>query len=185
MLVLGSIASQNTKSFLGDFESISTVTVGAAGSSTVTFSSIPSTYSHLQIRALSKDSRNNANSAFNLRFNGVTSASYSEHGVTGDGSIVTPYSTVNATAIGIGNSSGGTNANIFGVQIIDILDYANTNKNTTVRTIGGHNQNSNGAQYLGLFSGAWYSTAAVTSITILPLVANITQYSSFALYGIK
>ena len=169
---------------LSNYFSIQTVTVGAGGSSTVTFNSIPSTYTHLQIRAISKDSRSNPNTAFSIRLNSDSGTNYSSHDLTGDGGgSVVATGTANSTEIGLGNSSGGTNANIFGAQIIDILDYANTNKFKTVRTLGGHDQNGSG--YLGLFSGNWRSTSAVTSITIIPLVANIQQYSSFALYGIK
>lgn len=169
---------------LSNYFSIQTVTVGAGGSSTVTFNSIPSTYTHLQIRCLSKDNRTAANTAFDIRLNSDSSSNYSVHNLETDGGgSVVAGGTANTGAIGIGNSSGGTNASIFGAQIIDILDYANTNKFKTVRTLGGHDQNGSG--YLGLYSGNWRSTSAVTSITIIPLVANIQQYSSFALYGIK
>ena len=166
-----------------DYESIQTTTVGSGGQATVTFSSIPSTYTHLQIRCLSKDSRGFANTGFNIRLNSDTTTNYSVHGLEGDGSSVTFSGSANTTQIGIGNSSGGVNANIFGAQVIDILDYANTNKYKTVKTLGGHDQNGSG--FIGLYSGNWRSTSAVTSITIIPLVANIAQYSSFALYGCK
>jgi len=186
MLVLGTVASQNTKSFLGEFDSIQTVTVGSGGSSTVTFSSIPATYTHLQIRAISKDSRVIANSSLNMRFNGDTGSNYSEHGVTADLTYgVSSYGVANSSSLGIGNTSGNVNANVYGVQIIDILDYANTNKFKTVRILGGHEQFGNGPSYIGLFSGAWRNTSAINSITIIPLVANILQHSTFALYGIK
>jgi len=52
-----SLLAGNTAYIPGDFQSISTVTVGAGGSSSITFNSIPSTYSHLQIRALSRSQR--------------------------------------------------------------------------------------------------------------------------------
>jgi hypothetical protein len=183
--ILGVWASANQSQYIltASYDSIATVTVGAGGASSISFTSIPSTYTHLQIRCLSKDSRSFSNTAFSIQFNGDTGTNYNEHGLTGDGSSATAYATANASNIGIGNSSGGSNANIFGAQIVDILDYANTNKFKTVRTLGGHDQNGSG--YLGLFSGAWRSTSAITSITIIPLVANVQQYSSFALYGIK
>ena len=183
MPILGIIASSISGSVLTAYDSISTVTVGSGGSATVTFSSIPATYTHLQIRAISKDSRGFANTAFNMQLNSDTASNYSNHGITGDGGTASAYGTATDTTIGIGNSSGGTNADIFGVQIVDILDYANTNKYTTVRCLGGHDQSGSGI--LGLFSGSWRNTAAVTSITIIPLVANIKEYSQFALYGIK
>jgi hypothetical protein len=76
-------------------------------------------------------------------------------------------------------------ASIFGVAVCDILDYTNTNKYKTVRSLSGHDQNGSG--YVTLMSGSWRNTAAITSITILRDSggANLTQYSQFALYGIK
>ena len=76
-------------------------------------------------------------------------------------------------------------ANAFGVTIIDILDYANTNKYKTFRSLVGSDTNdTNGA--VGLASGSWRSTSAITSITLSNNVSgNLAQYSSFALYGIK
>jgi hypothetical protein len=185
-LLSGSLSTPSAKQAFNspeDFDSIQTVTVGSGGSATVTFTSIPATYTHLQVRALSKDSRTNANSAFDIRFNGDTASNYSTHDLSADGSTVFVGGTANLSAIGIGNSSGGTNANIFGAQVVDILDYANTNKYKTVRTLSGHDQNGSG--FIMLISGNWRNTAAVTSITIIPLVANIEEYSQFALYGIK
>lgn len=187
MPIIGVIASSISGHLwpASSYESISTVTVGAGGSSSITFSSIPSTYTHLQIRCYSKDSRSNANSALSLRMNGDSTTAYNEHGLTGDGASVSAYYTANINAIGLGNTAGGTNASVFGAQIVDILDYANTNKYKTVKSLGGHSENGSGAAYLGIFSGTWRSTSAVNSLTIIPLVANFAQYSSFALYGIK
>jgi hypothetical protein len=76
-------------------------------------------------------------------------------------------------------------ANIFAVGVIDLLDYKNTNKNKTVRTIGGYDLNGSGAVAFG--SGLWMDTSAITQIDISPLGASdkFVQYSSFALFGIK
>ena len=167
----------------GDFESISTVTVGAGGLSTITFSSIPSTYTHLQIRCYDKDDRGFAGSASSLRFNSDSGANYSDHGLVGDGTSIVSYATTSGTSAGLGNTAGGLNSNIYGIQLVDILDYADTNKNKTIRTLGGADQNGFG--FSGLFSGSWRSTSAVNSITLYPLATLFNQYSSFALYGIK
>jgi hypothetical protein len=74
-------------------------------------------------------------------------------------------------------------ANSFGVFIMDILDYANTNKLKTTRVLHGQDDNSNGET--GLSSGLWFNTNAITSITIYAAVTNVLEYSHFALYGIK
>ena len=65
---------------------------------------------------------------------------------------------------------------------MDILDYSNTNKNKTLRQLAGTDNNGNGV--VGLSSGLWQSTAAVASIDITA-IGSFSQYTSFALYGIK
>jgi hypothetical protein len=104
------------------------------------------------------------------------------HGLSGDGASVASegYGTQNRI---FAVNSPVTNADVYCVSVIDILDYANTNKNTTVRTLQG--RDTNGSGILALNSGAWYNTAAVTSITLAARVYNPTSISSFALYGIK
>ena len=68
--------------------------------------------------------------------------------------------------------------------VTDILDYTDTNKLTTVRTLGGYDVN--GAGQFGLFSNLWNNTAAVSTITLRIVGGtNFAQYSEFALYGIK
>ena len=79
--------------------------------------------------------------------------------------------------------SANSTANCFGVAVIDILDYANTNKYKTYRSLTGGDANGSGQVLLR--SSNWRSTSAVTSMTLYPGVGNFTQYSSFALYGIK
>jgi hypothetical protein len=76
-----------------------------------------------------------------------------------------------------------SNANIFSAHIIDILDYANTNKFKTTRTLHGYDLNGSGLiQY---FSGNWRSTSAISTIRLFPGNNALAQYSSFALYGVK
>jgi hypothetical protein len=162
-----------------EYESIATVTVGAGGTSLVTFSSIPSTYQHLQVRAFGKDA--SIYGAIFMSFNNDTySSNFTRHGVYGDGSSVAAFGATNAPYMNVLTTpaSGGG----FGGAVIDILDYANTNKFKTIRSLTGWDNNGSGI--VGLFSGAWRSTTAVSRIDILS-DSTIGQYSSFALYGIK
>lgn len=163
-----------------DFESIATTTVGAGGSSTVTFSSIPSTYTHLQIRGLYQSSANGV-----VRFNSdSTYTNYRSHYLEGNGSTVSSGTVQNASYTGLLAITGIANAtSIFGGAIIDILDYANTNKYKTVRSLNGIDKNGSGL--LDFDSGLWMNTAAISSITLESLGTTFSQYSSFALYGIK
>ena len=187
MPILGITASSQQSAFVvGDYESIATTTVGAGGSATVTFSSIPSTYKHLQIRCTTQENASGvAYDNLVARFNGDSSSNYSRHWVVGDGSSPSAFALANTTfavcGFGVRNAAG---ASVFGPNVIDILDYADTNKNKTVRALAGTDWNGGGT--VGLLSAGWFSTSAITSIVLsLDSSLNFTQYSSFALYGIK
>lgn len=159
------------------FESISTVSVGSTVSS-ITFSSIPSTYKHLQIRAMlvSATSENNY-----FQVNSDTASNYTWHQLQGDGASNSVYASnpTNTPPWGLNVS----NATYPMVSIIDFLDYADTNKFKTVRTISGNPGPNSRSYRVGLYSGAWRSTSAITSITLYN--SNIQANSHFALYGIK
>jgi hypothetical protein len=111
-----------------------------------------------------------------MQFNGDTGANYKTHYLYGDGSAVTGG---NSSAIYAPNFMGGTSSP--GSAIIDILDYTNTNKYKTIRSLDGYD--ANGSGYVTLTSGLWLSTSAITSITLTR--STIQQYAKFALYGIK
>lgn len=166
-----------------NFESISTVTVGAGGSASVTFSSIPATYKHLQIRYLASDSRTGTPwSDGYIRFNSDTAANYSTHVLLGDGTSAASGGGANGTYITgavFGDASPTQN---YGAGVIDILDYANTNKYKTLRSLSGNDENGSG--FLAMYSGSWRSTSAINSITFTSITPNFREYSSFALYGI-
>lgn len=185
MPILGILAS-STPVAAGSFESIATVTVGAGGSSSVTFSSIPSTYTHLQIRAIARTTRTTSSGIdyIGIRFNSDTSGNYAYHLLFGNGSSATAQATSSTTSIYNGNAPrDGATASIYGANVFEILDYANTNKYKTVRTLGG--TDTNGAGQITFSSGLWISTSAITSITLSPETDSWKQYSHFALYGIK
>ena len=167
------------------YESIATTTVGSGGSATVTFSSIPSTYKHLQVRIIGKTDRALNRDGAKVSFNSDSSTSYVSHYLYGDGATAAAGYDSITTWSGIYRFSGNTSAsNIFGSVVYDILDYADTNKNTTGRYLGGVDLNGAGEVYLG--STLFTKTNAITSISFSPIIGtNFLQYSSFALYGIK
>jgi hypothetical protein len=178
---------QSAVVLLGAYESIATVNVSSS-QSTITFSSIPSTYKHLQIRYLARCSRTDYTIAtMFIRLNNDSSSSYAGHATYGNGSAVYSYGNGSQT-FGYSGAVVGANAtaNTFSGGIIDILDYTNTNKNTTTRTFTGVNINSSSGDEVGLQSGLWVNTAAVNRIDLtLESSANFNQYTTFALYGIK
>lgn len=158
------------------------ITVGAAGASSVTFTNIPSTYAHLQIRGISRNSANQ--DTLRVRLNSDTGSNYARHLLRGDGSAVASSAVTSGTLMGSNAvPASSTTASVFAGTIIDILDYANTNKYKTMRGLGGYD--ANGAGIVTFYSGLWQSTSAVTSVTLLFDSDNFVQYSQFALYGIK
>jgi len=161
----------------GSFESIATANL--SGISTTTFNSIPSTYKHLQLRFLGIES--SLASTFRLRLNGDTGTNYARHWLYGDGSSASAGGTASTTVIDIGSKLGILTEPCVG--IIDIHDYASTTNNKTIRSFSGHDRN--GAGEIGLYSGVWLSTAAVTSVTFFASSGNQNAGATIALYGIK
>lgn len=184
--VISGLLTSGAAADLGAYEAIATVTIGAGGASSASFTSIPSTYKNLQIRLLARSNRADVNEQIGIQFNSDTGNNYGSHGLWGNGSSATA-SQLNypASAITLPWTSGNNNgSNVFGVSVIDILDYTNTNKYTTVRGLSGYDNNGNGQAAFG--SGLWSNTAAITAITVKPFYGSLwNQHSSFALYGIK
>ena len=182
-----SASNSVTPAIATSFESITTTTVGAGGTSSITFSSIPSTYSHLQIRLFGQTNRPDVSrDNYRITLNGDTGSNYSYHGVFGTGASVGSYAAANATFIQ-SNTLGALG--YFGASIVDILEYTNTNTFKTLRCIGGVNDNTAGWTVVDFDSGNWRNTSAITSITLTPGGGGgsnaFVQYTHAALYGIK
>jgi len=184
--VLGGLIAAFPTPVTSSFESIATYT--ATGSETsFTFSSISGTYKSLQFRIFARQSSGTLTApALKMRFNGdTTGANYAYHILSGNGSAVSSSGFTNMGEVQLyafaGNSS---TANSFGAGITDILDYASTTKNKTVRTFGGTEQNGSGLTQA--ISNAWLQTSAITSIEIYGSQLNsFASGSTFSLYGVK
>ena len=189
MPILGIIAS----SILSDTSAyfpIATTTLTTATAS-VTFSSIPATYTHLQLRVTAQTNRATYGiDEMKATFNGDGASNYRAHIVYGDGASYSSGAEPQGVTVKWGTGFLGTTTGAnWGSMIVDILDYTNTNTYTTQRVLGGVDCNGTvgglGGR-VGLTSGLWMNTAAVTSMTIIPAnTTNFSQYSSFTLYGIK
>jgi hypothetical protein len=166
-----------------DYDSIATGTVSTP-TATIAFTSIPATYKHLQVRYIAKSGRvQNLAGQMVMRFNGSYGAR--GHNLYADGATVFANSYVPAIGefalAATGTSAGST----FGAGVIDILDYADTNKNKTIRSLTGADVNGSGNIFFS--SQLINSTTAISSITFESLDGgtNLQQYTQFALYGIK
>ena len=181
-IVAGTLSAP-TAPVTSSYESISTVTLGST-QTTISFTSIPSTFKHLQVRGIARGTFAATNLNLCMQVNSDTSSSYTYHGLLGEGSAASAQGG-SAQSFGfVGRiAQASATSNVFGSSVIDILDYTNTNKNTTIRALGGYDANGNG--YATLWSSAYIKTDAITSIQIFGNLGDLVQYSSFALYGIK
>ena len=168
----------------GAYDSLATVTVGTAVSS-ITFAGIPTGYQHLQIRYIAKFTGTAINyTQPYIQFNSDATSSYDNHSLYGTGSSVgaSYFAASGAYLTWVQDSNF---VNTFAVGVVDILDYANVNKNKTIRTLGGFNNNTTGgSELVGLTSALWRKTNAISSMTIQG-TANFATNSTFSLYGVK
>jgi len=185
LIPLGFLAGSGA-GFDSSYELIESVILGSAQSS-VTFSSLgtySSTYKHLQVRSVSR-----VTGAFGtvddlMTLNGITTNSYASHYLLGNGTTVSSgASTTRANMITYNSSAGASSAsNVFGANVVDLLDAFSTSKNTTIRGISG-NRGSN--TFVDIYSGLFNNTASITSVTITSGSGNFVAGSRFSLYGIK
>jgi hypothetical protein len=183
----------------GSFDLLETQVLGSSTAS-VTFSSLStyaSTYKHLQLRVMAK---NTAAVNYNvlemvMRINGSTS-NYRSHCLRGFSGSVTSFAPTLSTQMLVGqtvsNDSGV--AQTFGASVIDILDPFDSSKNTTVRSLSGAGDSRSTlgpTDQISLWSGAWFDTTAVSSLTLYGAygdggtLSNFTANSRFSLYGVK
>ena len=170
----------------GAMESIATVT-GNNTTSTYTFSSIPQTYQHLQLRICSPF--NAQDGTIQMTFNSATSP-YRNHLLYGNGTSALAYSVAYSQLDLIYDTNISRNSQCAKVAVVDILDYTNTSKNKVIRSFEGVEVNGSGV--VALNSGALFSTSAITSITLKNQgndgsygFKNFLTGASLALYGIR
>ncbi len=162
---------------------ISAVTVGSGGAATIDFTSIPSTYTDLVLKASLRGPTGYASDTMDtyLRFNGTTT-NYSDRLLYGTGSAAASLS---ETPTGINFRVVGQNstASTFGNAEIYIPNYAgSTNKSVSVDAVTENNATSVLTQ---LEAGLWSNTAAINQITLVPFTTGFAQYSTAYLYGVS
>ena len=159
---------------------IASSTVGTGGATTITFNNIPQTFTHLQVRVFARTSTANWVTA---TFNNDTAAGrYRDHFLYGQGTNAISGTNGNNNSMFWGPYLGATTSNVFGVCIADILDYTNTNKNKTVRTLWGYENNNVGGDQVWLQSQLYLTTSAITRIDLS--LTTFQQHSRVDLYGI-
>jgi len=152
----------------------------------VTFSGIPSTYEHLQLRISSHDSYGASYDVLYGRFNEDSATNYSSHKMEGYSSSTNAGGNTGQTYAWLGaveGSYGATLATTYGGLIVDIFDYANTNKNTTTMSFSGVvDPRPTNVAYFS--SSLWDNTAAVNRIDLWGY-AGFVRGTTFTLYGLN
>jgi len=173
---------------LSSYESIATAT-GTGSSTTISFSSIPSGFKHLQIRGIGRsDGVSTSLTKLLLRFNSDSGTNYSWHYLLGDGGTASALGGASATSIELreGLIRASMLANTMSAYLVDILDAFSSSKNKTVRAFTGIEENdTNTASRITITSGLWMNTNAITSIDLVSFSGNLSTSTTFALYGIK
>lgn len=159
-------------------------TLGSA-TATVTFDSIPGTYTDLILVCSTRSARGTFYADdVRLRFNN-NSTGYSDRVLQGNASQATSYANSSAAQITAGYSTTSVStANTFASTNIYVPNYAgSTNKSTSSESVVEHNSGTANETYIIASAGLWANTAAVTRIDLFG-VANFAASSSFFLYGI-
>ena len=160
-----------------------------ADAASVTFSSLGS-YEHLQIRVSGR--HNNAGgggASIYIRFNGDTGSNYSTHTMQAyNGTNVAADAYTGQAFVYAGGRITGPltpSASNYGTSVIDILDYRNGSKNTTMHQKSGVVDDYQGNSYLWFSSSLWDNTAAVTSILLYTPSGSFLRGTEITVYGLN
>lgn len=176
-----SSTSSSITPVFSDMELITSQVLTSAVTS-VTFSSIPTTYKHLQVRVVS-----NVQNDLNFRFNGDSGANYAYHYLYAN------LAGNNVASGSLGNTDRGymgyvasSSSTVQASFILDIVDAFSTSKFKTTRTLSSTVPDTNTQRFVMLNSSLWRSTAAVNSISMFTNTnSNLGIGSRFSLYGIR
>ena len=156
----------------------------SSSAASVTFSSIPSTYTDLVLRCSTRDSADTPNTEIYIRLNGDTATNYSSTHLWGDGSTASSLRRSNTTGgYVVPNEPATYTTNTFANSEFYIPSYG-VSQNKPISGFGAPETNATAASPLGVAATLWRNTAAITSITMYS-ANNFIVGSSFYLYGIK
>jgi hypothetical protein len=164
------------------FTKIASSTVGSGGVASITFSSIPATYTDLclKINARSTSSSGAAWNYIEVRPNGATT----------NGTWLQLFG--NGSSAGSGNGSGllaaygndsSATGSVFGNSETYLPNYASSlNKSMSNDAVTENNATSAIASFFGTL---WSQTTAISSLTLVFNTGNFAEYSTATLYGIS
>lgn len=159
---------------------ISSVTVGAGGTTSMEFTSIPATYTDLVVLISARSG--SAGDTLWMRFNSDSSTVCTTLWLVSDGSTPSSSSNAGSAFLRLGTITSGDTASTFNNFRVDIPNYAGSAQKTmSADTV---NENNATTAYQRITAGIWPVTSAITGISISNNGASISQYSTAYLYGI-
>jgi len=167
------------------YQLIATVTVGSGGAANIEFTSIPATYTDLVIKYSTRDTTSgDVFQNLNMTFNNVGGTSYSQILLRGTGAAVASFSNNNTSSIQYHYSTAASaTASTFANGEVYIPNYTGSNNKSV--SIDNVTENNATTAYQSLTAGIFSSSSAITSIKLASNGANLAQYSTATLYGIK
>jgi hypothetical protein len=161
---------------MASYQLIETVTVGSGGAASISFASIPQTFTDLVVMSSTRSASTGGQLIASV--NGSTATS--TRNLFGDGS--SALGTTAVTWIGFGGSSLDT-ASAFGNSYFYFPNYALTQ----AKFSSSHSctETSATAAYITVVGAYWSSTTAISTLSFATNAGNFAQHSSMSLYGIK
>lgn len=160
--------------------------VGAAPVASISFTGIAADWSHLRLEMALRGDTVAANLASYIRFNGDSGNNYDAQALYGNGAVAAAVERFAQAQISDEGQIPGASASAsrFSHHVIDILNYADSNKMKAIVATIGRVRGTGAGDYTHLtLAGLWRSTAPITQITILPASGNFVQFSHATLYG--
>lgn len=160
------------------YEPIATTTLSSAASS-ITFSSIPGTYTDLKLVLVVKMT---ANTGVYLRYNNNTASTYSQTEIWGDGATAISQRASDTAGFSLGNVAFQNTQ--WGMANVDIFSYSSTSVNKTALVERADDKNGSG-NVMRVVS-LWPNTSAITRIDLINQAATtFTAGTTATIYGIK
>lgn len=159
------------------YEPIQTQTLGSAASS-ITFSSIPDTYTDLVVVVQGTYSTSDA--IISLRYNNDTGTNYSQTSMYGNGSSALSYRSIDASSIQVGWYPNPGGAAVVSNMVINVFNYSNS---TTYKTSISRGDTTN-VQGVAVRVGLWRNTAVINRIDLVMSAGNLQTGTTATIYGI-
>lgn len=164
---------------------IASSTLGAGGSTNITFSSIPSTYTDLILKISGRVTETGGVQDIAIQYNNDTGSNYQYKELVGTGSSTSSSTSTTTRHNTIGNANDTTASTFSNIEIY-IPNYTDSNQKLSSADAVVENNSPSTSTQLRLQAWKWSGTAAISTIKVYdPAGGNLVQYSSAYLYGIK